>query len=610
MGDNTPSPPINDSVSEQQPFADTCEFNHFDPAVGSVSQSTSDDIGETVRQITARRMQQQSLRETTELTREQELPEDSPKKQPSPPVTWRELVAVLAGIVLVDVTLYHGAGFTGIAAALFGGCMLFWFGFPKPSVSGKMLLLTVLLFVTAVKLVWCGFRNETAAVGFVLLFFIGAIQTGRRLQFIEIPDYFLQTLFGGPPGFADYRKFCAKHSFRLAPGIYSSIGLPLLTVIIFGTIFILANPSLVFWVQQIFDKLLNFFFDISGWFPVWTQILCWFVSAWILTGMIRPFREKFNYFENEFNELGNNFSLKTDSAETSPVKSPYYLGSRNTLFAVIVLFAVYLVFEFKTLWFRDFPHGFCYSDYSHHGAAWLVTALALSTVILSLVFTKKMYQEPRIAVLQRLALIWSLLNFVLAIAVYHRLFLYINFNGMTRMRVVGLLGMTAVLIGFIMVVRKIMTQRNFAWLLSRFTWTVLAMVFLNFVLPVDWLIHRYNVARILNGDYAPAVQISVHPCSNEGYLTFLPLAINCQDEIIRNGIRSLLFQKLVELEQLRQLQLPDKYSGKYSWTKYQIADEILFRQLDVHRNILKTTVPENDVHQSIQRFKNYVYQWY
>jgi hypothetical protein len=113
----------------------------------------------------------------------------------------------------------------------------------------------------------------------------------------------------------------------------------------------------------------------------------------------------------------------------------------------------------------------------------------------------------------------------------------------------------------------------------------------------------------LKGDYAPAVQISVHPCSNEGYLTFLPLATDCPNEIIRNGIQSLLLQKLVELEQSRQSPLPD---DKYSWTKYQIADEILFRQLDAHRNILKTTAAETetDTRQSIQRFKDYVYQWY
>jgi hypothetical protein len=432
-----------------------------------------------------------------------------------------------------------------------------------------------------------------------------------------------------------------KRGFRLSPGIYLTIGLPLLTVIVFGTIFILANPSLVLFVRQMFERLLDFFSDISDHFPAWTQILCWLVSAWILTGMIRPLRERFNYFKKECNyftkELENspchsslqtdtaklesfqspyykefeNFpyhsSLQTDTAETESFQSPYYIGYRNMLFSVIVLFAVYLVFEFKTLWFRNFPAGFCYSDYSHQGAAWLVVALTLSTVILSFVFTPKIYKEPRIVTLRRLALIWSILNFVLAIAVYHRLFLYINFNGMTRMRVVGLLGMTAVLIGFMMVVRKITAQRSFTWLLSRFTWTVLVMVFLNFVLPVDWLVHRHNVARILKGDYAPAVQISVHPCSNEGYLTFLRLAVDCQDEIIRNGIKSLLLQKLIELEQSRQSQPPD---GKYSWTKYQIADEILFRQLDTHRDFLKTTIPEADIHQSIQRFKSYVYQWY
>ncbi|MDR0705879.1 MAG: hypothetical protein LBF88_12975, partial [Planctomycetaceae bacterium] len=288
MDDKIPSSPMNGSTSEPQPFADTCEFNHFDPSVGSVSKFHSEVSEKIVRHIQQQCSQQQDSWTTTELAREPELPTDSSKERPSPLVIWRELTAILAGIVLIDVTLYHGAGFTGIAAALLGGCILFWFGVSKLFVSGKALLLTVLLFVTAVKLVWCGFRVETAAVGFVLLFFFGAVQTGRRLQFIEIPDYFLQTLFGGSAGLADYWKYCVKHSFRFSSGIYLAIGLPLLTVIIFGTIFILANPSLVFFVRQMFDKLLEFLSNISGWFPAWTQILCWFISAWILTGMIRP----------------------------------------------------------------------------------------------------------------------------------------------------------------------------------------------------------------------------------------------------------------------------------------------------------------------------------
>ncbi|MDR1963354.1 MAG: DUF4173 domain-containing protein [Planctomycetaceae bacterium] len=526
---------------------------------------------------------------------------------PSPPVLWRELAAVLGGVVLVDVTLYHGAGFAGIAAMLFGWSLLFWLGVSKPSVSGKILLIFALLFVTAVKLIWCGFFS-TAVAGFVLLFFFGMVQTGRRLSFAPIIDYFFQIIFGSIEGFTNYRKFFVKRGVRIPSGTWLAVGLPLLAVVIFGTIFVAANPSLVDLCQRLFDKFIESFWNISNIFPAWTQVFCWFLAAWILTGMIRPLQDIFILFEREvIGAFKHKFSLDSEQTATTPIHSPYYVGYRNMLFAVIVLFMVYLVFEFKTLWFRDFPAGFCYSDYSHHGAAWLVVGLALSTVILSMVFTTEMYRDPRIATLRRLAWIWSILNFVLALAVYNRLFLYINFNGMTRMRVIGLLGMTAVLLGFIMVVRKITEQRSFGWLLTRFAWTVLVMVFLDFVLPVDWLVHRYNVARILKGDYAPAVQISVHPCSNEGYLTFLPLATDCQDEVIRNGIRALLLQKFAELDCQNDSRQPN---GKYFWTKYQLADQILFRQLNTHRKHLENSDSGSDPDQLIRHFKDYVYQWY
>ena len=60
----------------------------------------------------------------------------------------------------------------------------------------------------------------------------------------------------------------------------------------------------------------------------------------------------------------------TGKAHT-PAKAFVYPAFRNTLLTVIALFAAYLVFEFKTLWFRVFPEGFYYSGYAHQGAAWL-----------------------------------------------------------------------------------------------------------------------------------------------------------------------------------------------------------------------------------------------
>jgi hypothetical protein len=166
-------------------------------------------------------------------------------------------------------------------------------------------------------------------------------------------------------------------------------------------------------------------------------------------------------------------------------------------------------------------------------------ALAAATLVLSFVFRRRIFQDPRLPKLQRLAWIWSALNLLLAISVYNRMLIYVDFNGMTRMRVVGFLGISAVVIGFALVIWKIVSRRSFVWLIHRQLWTLVLATYLLAVLPVDALVHSYNVRRILAGDPAPSVQIMVHPIRASGVLVLTPLA-NCNDEIIRDGVRALL----------------------------------------------------------------------
>ncbi len=101
-----------------------------------------------------------------------------------------------------------------------------------------------------------------------------------------------------------------------------------------------------------------------------------------------------------------------------------------------------------TLWGREFPRGFHYSGYAHEGAAWLTLALAMATAGLSLVFAGRTLADPRLAVLRRWGNVWAIQNLLLAVAVYHRLHIYIGFNGMTRMRTVGIFGISCVVAGF------------------------------------------------------------------------------------------------------------------------------------------------------------------
>jgi len=223
--------------------------------------------------------------------------------------------------------------------------------------------------------------------------------------------------------------------------------------------------------------------------------------------------------------------------------------------------------------------------------------------MLSLMFRGHVLNDPRISTLRKLSWLWSIENVILALAVYNRLSIYVNFNGMTRMRTVGLLGMTSVLVGFLLVVRKISKRHDFRWLVRRQLWTVAFAVYLYAVLPVDAWVMRHNVQRVLAGDLSPAVQISVHQTTSEGVLQLLPL-IRCDDEIIREGVKAVLAQYQADSENLATKR------KSHGWTSRQIADEELLRVLQESQNNWSNYKDEPHRTTTITRFHEYAYQWF
>jgi hypothetical protein len=326
------------------------------------------------------------------------------------------------------------------------------------------------------------------------------------------------------------------------------------------------------------------------------EVLFWLAVLWISTGLLRPVMGGSGWDENSPDRADGRGSAKQQP-------SPLYPAFRNTLIVVIALFAVYLVFEFNTLWFRVFPDGFHYSGYAHEGAAWLTVALALATVVLSAIFRGDVLRDPRLPKLQRMAWIWSFENLLLALAVYNRLFIYIGFNGMTRMRIIGLFGISAVVVGFLLVVWKIARHRDFVWLIRRHLWTVAIAVYLWAITPVDMITVRYNVQRILSGDPAPSVQISVHPISSEGVPLLLPL-LECDDPVVRDGIRAMLAERL---EQAETAALRRELLG---WTTYQIADQVVLDRLRSAKPLWARYEDRGERAASLARFHEYAYQWY
>lgn len=531
--------------------------------------------------------------------------ENPPPKSPfaatafdEPLPLWREWIVTLLAVALCDLTIYRGHGFAGYSLLFFAAPLLLAIGSPRPHCGRSVWIVAAMLVLLAAKLVWYGSVLQVI-FGFALLVAFAAALSGLCPYVVEVGLFASQVIVSGYEGLLHHWRSLDKRSPAIQRVKWLAIVLPLVAIVAFSLLFILANPDLLKWFGEYVQR---FGTVVRGWLlhfaPSLWEILFWAAALWIVVGLLRPAVARTLLGE----EMSRNRPQPSDQTASAP--APLYSAFRNMLVAVIVLFAVYLAFEFKTLWFHVFPKGFYYSGYAHEGAAWLTVALALATVILSLVFRGRILHDPRLARLRRLAWLWSFENILLAAAVYHRLYIYIGFNGMTRMRMIGIFGISAVVVGFIVVVWKIIQNRDFVWLVRRHLWTVAVAVYLFAIIPVDAIVARYNVRRILAGDPAPAVQITEHSIDTEGVLMLQPL-LECKNTTIREGIAAMLAQRQADAQSLAAQREQD------GWTTYQIADRMLLDSLNASAakwaNYTSDSASRNA---AWTRFKDYAYQWY
>jgi hypothetical protein len=513
-----------------------------------------------------------------------------------PPVRWREIGVVLLLIVLCDLVIYRGHGFAGYALLFAAAPMLLALGSPLPRRGWSLWLVGAMMLALAFRMLWFG-STAMVVAGFALLLGFAAALAGLCPYIVETAAFSSQALLAGYEGVIHHARFVGKIGPPIGRARWLSIALPTVAFLAFGLLFVLANPDVLTFLGQ---RIADFFRALADWLvqfaPTLPEVLLWIAAGWVAVGLLRPVTWQGLV-------SGMSPSEPAPPAVKNGVHSLLYAAFRNMLWTVIALFAVYLVFEFKTLWFRDFPKGFYYSGYAHNGAFWLTVALALATTVLSLVFRGDVLKDPRLPRLRRLAWIWSLENLLLALAVYHRLYIYIGFNGMTRMRMVGIFGISAVLVGFVLVVWKIVHSRSFLWLVRAQLWTVALVAYLFLLTPVDAIVTGYNVRRIMAGDPAPSVQISVHPIDAEGVLLLRPL-MDCKDPLIREGVRAMLAQRYADARLLAIRR------DKDGWTAYQIAEEMVREELDrlfYNGSEYADPVRRNEAR---SRFDSYAYQWY
>ena len=512
----------------------------------------------------------------------------------------RVWVAVIAWIAITDFALYRGGGFAGWALVLAFLPVMTVVALRWQSIRiSDWALLSVLILLLCTRLIWCG-AVETIVIASLFAFGLSLAANGiapTLFQVLGAPfrmmigpvQVMLESLLVTPHEL----KISTDRSLRLGMPKFLGLLLPAMILVVFSTLFVLANPNLRVamsqWLYYTWDAVYTRILSLDEF-----ELMFWTVAGGVGIAFLFPYVADQAWMARRVSDA----IAPADSA-TPPRPSILYPAIRNTLFSVIVLFAAYLVYEVSSLWGREFPIGFYYAGYAHEGAFWLTVALACSTTILSLFFSRRMNEDPRTIRLRPLAWLWSIENLLLAAAVFYRLWIYIDFNGMTRMRTIGLLGISAVVVGFAWVVIKIAQNRSFGWLVQRHSVTLAGAIFLYAALPVDWIVHTWNVRQVLSGDFAPVVQITEHDSLVDGQLAALAL-IDSENVEIREGMRALVAQWQSELE-----------VGKIeNWSGFQLANVWMTQRLEEEKVKLEAYRDETPRQQRIQQFRQYAMQWY
>ncbi|MDG2389112.1 MAG: DUF4173 domain-containing protein [Planctomycetaceae bacterium] len=505
---------------------------------------------------------------------------------------------LLLSLLVADVSIYRSEGYAGFSLFLVLAPALWAFLYFRPQSRTRTLLVYLMLVILAARMLISGFWLQPIMGGWLLVVY-AMLLTGRTPHVLESIQYATQSAVAG-------FTLLQKRSYRERRGVWNTIGLsgtlsvviPVFFVLMFGFLFFLANPHLM----ELFGETFELWFQtIREWYvehgPQPLELAFLILVLFVTAGLVRPVNRSLDMLDiTDENEVIDDFVQRDQP-------SVLYASYRNTLIAVVILFAVYMVFEFQTLWFRDYPDGFHYSGYAHEGAFWLTVALGLSTLTLSSIFRRATFSDARIQGLKKIAWLWSAENLFLALAVYHRLCIYVGFNGMTQMRVVGFFGISAVVGGFALVVIKIIKQRRFHWLIRRQLWVLAIFVYLYAVVPTDRFVAQYNVRHILAGNPAPAVQFAVHPLSDEAALKLFPL-LECEDEIIREGVRAILSARFDREKE------EAKERKKSGWTAYSLAHRKLLALMTDKSAQLVFERGQGERDTAKEAFIDHTYQWY
>ena len=271
---------------------------------------------------------------------------------------------------------------------------------------------------------------------------------------------------------------------RFMRGIFLWL-LPVLFTLLFLLLFASANP----FFEKGISNVLELFRKIQ--MPNLSRLFFWF-CVFLFTTSLSGLT-----LWNRFTEIWDNHLTLCDY-QLELRKSTDLLLARIMTRGLILfnlLFLIQNVFDIEYLWAgAALPGGITYAEYAHRGAYPLIATALLAGLLTLVAFcrqcTGQAWKWARI-----LVYVWLVQNVFLVASSLLRLWKYISVYSLTELRVAAALWMLLVACGLCLILYKIWTNRNLAWLVWANGGALLVLLLFVMLFDVRGYIAEYNLAH-------------------------------------------------------------------------------------------------------------------
>ncbi|OWP63911.1 hypothetical protein CDA63_06780 [Hymenobacter amundsenii] len=394
------------------------------------------------------------------------------------PLTALQKLLIPAGAVLFDVLFYRqGVGLNLALYTLFVVAATV-VGLPRHAAawrSGYFRLLLAGTILSAGAVAWYGSGAGALASVASLLMLLGFVNQPH----LKLVAYALLTALGGAaravPGLLPYLRLPQNGgAHRSRTRFYSRLlVLPLLVLVGFHGLFVLANPRYAALVGAVFSQLGEW---LAALWPSFSLAhLLFFLIGFMLTAgalVVVPF----HFFQDQESRFGEFVRRQRDRVASLGVRQPdfrardrgtldlrkEYLAALAVFGLVNLLLLVVNVIDVRWIWFGFVPTpGFDLTQFVHEGTYVLIFSILLAMGIVLWFFRRNLnFYAPGLAALRWGATVWVVQNAVLAVSVGLRNYYYIQYTGLAykRIGVYGFLLLT--FFGLITVLLKIWQRRS------------------------------------------------------------------------------------------------------------------------------------------------------